>query len=236
MSDLLRHACSFLFVPASRPERLHKALASSADMVIADLEDAVAPGDKASARTALAALVPTLDAAQRTRLLVRINAAGTAWVDDDVHTVATLVSRGLAGAVVPKAESPEYLNQLAQQTGTGCALVALIETVAGMDALPALARAAQVQRLALGIWIFRWMRACNARPTKASCCLPAWPWSWHRAVQACPRPLTESRWTPRTPHACTATPHARCAWVLAASYASTPHSWKAYTPYLPPMP
>lgn len=150
MSDLLRHACSFLFVPASRPERLHKALASSADMVIADLEDAVAPGDKASARTALAALVPTLDAAQRTRLLVRINAAGTAWVDDDVHTVATLVSRGLAGAVVPKAESPEYLNQLAQQTGTGCALVALIETVAGMDALPALARAAQVQRLAFG--------------------------------------------------------------------------------------
>ena len=119
-------------------------------MVIADLEDAVAPGDKASARTALAALVPTLDAAQRTRLLVRINAAGTAWVDDDVHTVATLVSRGLAGAVVPKAESPEYLNQLAQQTGTGCALVALIETVAGMDALPALARAAQVQRLAFG--------------------------------------------------------------------------------------
>lgn len=150
MSDLLRHACSFLFVPASRPERLHKALASSADMVIADLEDAVAPGDKASARTALAALVPTLDAAQRTRLLVRINAAGTAWVDDDVHTVTTLVSRGLAGAVVPKAESPEYLNQLAQQTGTGCALVALIETVAGMDALPALARAAQVQRLAFG--------------------------------------------------------------------------------------
>nr|WP_077345429.1 aldolase/citrate lyase family protein [Comamonas kerstersii] len=92
----------------------------------------------------------TQAAAQRTRLLVRINAAGTAWVDDDVHTVATLVSRGLAGAVVPKAESPEYLNQLAQQTGTGCALVALIETVAGMDALPALARAAQVQRLAFG--------------------------------------------------------------------------------------
>src|SRR6187455_2761459 len=45
---------SYLFVPASRIDRVPKALASGADAVIVDLEDAVAPGDKRSARDAIA--------------------------------------------------------------------------------------------------------------------------------------------------------------------------------------
>lgn len=53
MAGLLQHACTFLFVPATQPARLGKALASGADMVIADWEDAVAPGDKNAARAAL---------------------------------------------------------------------------------------------------------------------------------------------------------------------------------------
>ena len=52
MHDLARQATSFLFVPATRPERLGKALDSGADMVIADWEDAVAPADKDGARQA----------------------------------------------------------------------------------------------------------------------------------------------------------------------------------------
>ncbi|MBS0494332.1 MAG: CoA ester lyase, partial [Proteobacteria bacterium] len=43
MAITVTEACSFLFVPATYPERLPKALASGADMVIADWEDAVAP-------------------------------------------------------------------------------------------------------------------------------------------------------------------------------------------------
>lgn len=150
MSDLLRHACSFLFVPASQPERLHKALSSPADMVIADWEDAVAPSDKDAARAALEAAVATLSAANRARLLVRINAAGTAWHAADVQALARLVSQGIAGAVVPKAESTAHLAQIAQTAGAGCALVALVETVAGIDALDSLAQTSQVQRLAFG--------------------------------------------------------------------------------------
>lgn len=46
---------SYLFVPADRPERIDKALASGADAVIVDLEDAVAPGAKSAAREALVA-------------------------------------------------------------------------------------------------------------------------------------------------------------------------------------
>uniref|UniRef100_UPI0028B257D2 aldolase/citrate lyase family protein n=1 Tax=Comamonas terrigena TaxID=32013 RepID=UPI0028B257D2 len=81
MSALVQHACSFLFVPANRPERLPKALASGADMVIADWEDAVAPADKDGARAALLAACADLAPAQRARLLVRINAAGTRYLE-----------------------------------------------------------------------------------------------------------------------------------------------------------
>ena len=44
---------SYLFVPGNRPERFDKALASGADVVILDLEDAVAPDAKAAAREAI---------------------------------------------------------------------------------------------------------------------------------------------------------------------------------------
>ncbi|WP_312568173.1 CoA ester lyase [Comamonas sp.] len=150
MSDLLRNACTFLFVPATQPERLHKALASPTDMVIADWEDAVAPAEKNAARQALESEVATLSAAQRARLLVRINAASSAWWDADVQALARLVAAGIAGAVVPKAESAAPLAQIAQAAGPACALVPLVETVAGLDGLDALAAAPQVQRLAFG--------------------------------------------------------------------------------------
>lgn len=150
MSDLLRNASSFLFVPASQPERLYKALASHADMVIADWEDAVAPADKDAARNALEAAVTTLDHAQRARLLVRINAADTQWFAADVQALGRLVGHGIAGAVAPKSEASSTLAQVAHDAGKGCALVALVETVAGLDALDALATAPQVQRLAFG--------------------------------------------------------------------------------------
>ena len=150
MSDLLRNACSFLFVPATQSDRLHKALASPADMVIADWEDAVAPGDKDHARATLETAVATLSVTDRARLLVRINAPGSAWFEADVNALARLVEQGVAGAFIPKSECAEQLQKIAQTVGPRCALVALVETVAGMDAIDALARAPQVQRLAFG--------------------------------------------------------------------------------------
>ena len=59
---------------ATQPERLHKALASGAYLVIADWEDAVAPADKPQAREALAQALLALPAAARARVLVCINA------------------------------------------------------------------------------------------------------------------------------------------------------------------
>lgn len=150
MHDFLRQACSFLFVPATRPERLAKALASGADVVIADLEDAVAPADKAGAREALLQAVQALPQAGRARLLVRINAPGTPWHGGDLQALVRLVDEGVSGAVVPKAESVQALQSLAQAAGAGAAIVPLVESVAGMHALDELAQGPQVVRLAFG--------------------------------------------------------------------------------------
>ena len=150
MSIPVAQACSFLFVPATHPERFQKALASGADMVIVDWEDAVAPADKAGARVALLEAALTLDAAQRARLLVRINAEGTPWFADDLAALAQLMARGLAGAVVPKAEHLPTLQAVAHAAGTRAALLPLIESVAGLDAVDALAAGPQVARLAFG--------------------------------------------------------------------------------------
>ncbi|MDQ0013190.1 citrate lyase subunit beta/citryl-CoA lyase [Variovorax boronicumulans] len=144
-------ARTFLFVPADRPERHARALAAGTGGVIVDLEDAVAPERKASAREGLAASFAALPDADRQRLLVRINAGGTPWHDDDCKAVAALVAQGLiAGVVLPKAERADDLRRLAEAVGPKGLLVPLIESAAGLAAVDELAAAAQVLRLAFG--------------------------------------------------------------------------------------
>lgn len=150
MKGQLAAARSFLFVPATRPERFAKALASGADCVVIDLEDAVAPGEKGAARTALVQALESFDVAALARLIVRINAAGTPWYDDDVTLLAQWTARGLGGAMVPKAESPQELTRLAALLGRGAGLVPLVESLQGLDAADLLARAPRVARLAFG--------------------------------------------------------------------------------------
>jgi citrate lyase subunit beta/citryl-CoA lyase len=150
-TTLLALARTFLFVPADRPERHARALAAGTGGVIVDLEDAVAPERKASAREGLAASFGALPEAGRQRLLVRINASGTPWHDDDRTAVAALVAQGLiAGVVLPKAERAGDLRQLAEAIGATGLLVPLIESAAGLAAVDELATAPQVLRLAFG--------------------------------------------------------------------------------------
>ena len=146
----IARATTFLFVPATRPERIAKALTTGAGAVIVDLEDAVAPDDKAAARVSLLAALQALQPAQRARLLVRTNAAGTPWHADDVKAVAACVAHGLAGAMVAKAESAGVLQAVARALGPQGLLVPLVESNAGLDALDTLALAPQVVRLAFG--------------------------------------------------------------------------------------
>lgn len=143
----LAQAKTFLFVPANRPERFAKALASGADAVIIDLEDAVAPDDKGSARQELVQAWPGISGPDRHRVLIRINARGTDWQTGDLTALAAL---GITGAMVPKAETADELAVVAAALGPGCVLVPLVESAAGLVAVQALARAPQVLRLAFG--------------------------------------------------------------------------------------
>ena len=147
---VLATARSFLFVPANRPERFAKALASGADAVIIDLEDAVSPADKLAARAQLAQGFMPLGPADRARVVVRMNALGTPFHDDDLVLLASLVAQGLGGVMVPKAETVLGLQRVVDALGPRCALLPLIESVAGLDAANALATAPQVLRLAFG--------------------------------------------------------------------------------------
>src|SRR5947209_18195652 len=96
---------SYLFVPGNRPDRFEKAWQSGADAVILDLEDAVQSADKDLARGAVAAwLSPARP------VYVRINGTGTTCFERDLDVVGM---PGLLGVVLPKAELPEPLEQVA---------------------------------------------------------------------------------------------------------------------------
>ncbi|QSI31866.1 CoA ester lyase [Variovorax sp. RKNM96] len=151
MKSPLALARTFLFVPADRPERHARALATGTGGVIVDLEDAVAPERKMSAREGLVASFAALPGAGRQRLLVRINASGTPWYDDDRKAVAAWVAQGLiAGVVLPKAERAEDLRLLAEAVGPKGLLIPLLESAAGLAAVDELAAVPQVLRLAFG--------------------------------------------------------------------------------------
>lgn len=101
-----------LFVPGSRPERYEKAIATGADQVCIDLEDAVAPGDKESARASLFAFLAGTPESQG-EIGLRINPLSTALGQADL---AALAASGLKPAFVmlPKVETAAELAQADQ--------------------------------------------------------------------------------------------------------------------------
>lgn len=137
-------ARSYLFVPADRPDRFAKALAAGADAVVVDLEDAVPPGRKREARDALANWLAA-DLAPA-RVVVRVNAAGTAEHEDDLRACA---HSAVAAVMVPKAEDPATLADASAAAG-GRALIALVESARGIAALRPIAAVEAVERIAFG--------------------------------------------------------------------------------------
>lgn len=134
-------ACSYLFVPADRPQRYAKALSSGADVVIVDLEDAVAPGSKDVAREALAHWLTATD--ERSQVTVRVNAVDSPWFEADRDLVVR--SPRVGAVMLPKADSRSPWSAFG-----GKPIIALVETAAGIDAARSIAAAAGVVRLAFG--------------------------------------------------------------------------------------
>jgi citrate lyase subunit beta/citryl-CoA lyase len=148
VNDPLAAARSFLFVPGDRPDRFAKAAAAGPGSVVIDLEDAVAPDHKETARAAALAHLAGHTA------LVRINAAGTPWHEDDV--AALRGAEGLAGIMLPKAGSAEDLRALRGARGSRDlpAVLALIETARGVRDAAGIAQLPGVGRLAFGSFDF----------------------------------------------------------------------------------
>ena len=128
----------FLFVPGNRPERFDKAAASGADMIIIDLEDAVAPDAKEQARENAGAWLAAGGSA-----MVRINASDTPFHTGDR---ALLDQQSLAGVMLPKAKDDAALCEVAQ----AAPVVALIETAMGAATMAEVAKTDGVVRLAFG--------------------------------------------------------------------------------------
>lgn len=167
MDHPIARARSFLFVPASRPERFAKALDSGADCVILDLEDAVAPEQKESARAFLVERLPRFSRAQLARTLLRVNPESTSWHAQDLALAAEWSALGLAGVMVPKAESAAQLRAVSGALGTAACVLPLIESLSGLDAADLLARSPQVLRLVLGHLDFQVDLGMQCGPTQA---------------------------------------------------------------------
>ena len=118
MTELI--ARTYLFVPATRIERVSKALAAGADAVIVDLEDAVAPADKSMARDAAAK-----GCSNAASVFIRVNGPDTEWFEEDLELCASL---GALGVVVPKAETADQLRYVANRLESGAIVLPLVET------------------------------------------------------------------------------------------------------------
>lgn len=122
---MLDHVRSALFLPASNPRAIAKARSLPCDLVILDLEDAVADADKADAR---GAAIAAADGDWGERLVaVRLNGPGP-WHEADL--AALTGAQGVDLVVVPKVETAEYAEALAGRLGKP--LLAMIETPAGI--------------------------------------------------------------------------------------------------------
>lgn len=146
---------SLLFVPAHHPTRPEKALATGADAVILDLEDAVPPDQKEAGRANVRAL---LSRPRTCRLYLRINALGTPWALSDILDG---VGPGLDGLILPKAERPDEIaiadwtiTQAERRNGMpegSLDLIPILETAAGVTAAVAIGKVSpRVRRFAFG--------------------------------------------------------------------------------------
>ncbi len=124
---------SILFMPATRADMIAKIPRFAPDVAIVDLEDAVAPGDKAAARRTAAAAIDALDPDGPSTVLVRVNPVGTPWFAADVAAAA---GSAAAGVVVPKLATRPQLGEvtraLAEHSWAGALIIAGIETALGV--------------------------------------------------------------------------------------------------------
>lgn len=150
MNEKSRLVRSVLYSPASRIDRVEKALAAgAADVVVADLEDGTAGPDKPKARESLARMLRSRPPA-RARLAVRVNP----WPSPAAHSdLDAITSRTPDVVVLPKVESPgmvaDFIKNL-KAVDVEAPVFAQIENARGLFAAPGIASVAGVAALIFG--------------------------------------------------------------------------------------
>lgn len=148
MPHTVRPRRSALYMPASNPRALAKARSLPADVIILDLEDAVAPQAKVDARDAAIAAAAEGGFGNR-ELAIRINALDTPWGKDDLAAVA---HAQIDAVLVPKVSRPTDItacNAALADAPSRLRLWAMIETCAVVPHLHALAALSAGTRLSL---------------------------------------------------------------------------------------
>jgi citrate lyase subunit beta / citryl-CoA lyase len=151
VSDDLRPRRSVLYMPAANERALEKAKTIPADAIIFDLEDAVAPDAKESARANAVAAAASSEYGRR-ELTIRCNGLDTPWGADDVAAAAT---SGASAVVIPKVASVRYLDDVAERLRSAgapdsLAIWAMVETPTAILDVRAIAAHPRVQVLVMG--------------------------------------------------------------------------------------
>jgi citrate lyase subunit beta/citryl-CoA lyase len=137
---------TYLFVPGNRPDRFGKALASGADAVVLDLEDAVAADAKDAARNSVRAWAAEALPGERARAVVRINDLGSPHAAADLAAAAEV---GLTAVMLPKTESADDVASV-RRAAPDAVVLALVESARGIAAAEEIAEAPGIVRLVFG--------------------------------------------------------------------------------------
>ncbi len=151
MTDSLRPRRSVLYMPAANARALEKAKAISADALIFDLEDAVAPDSKDTAREQAAAAAASGEYGRR-ELTIRCNGLDTPWGADDLAAAA---AAGPSAVVIPKVSGVEGLAEVAKRLEAGGApdhtrIWAMVETPLAIFSVREIAAFERVEVLVMG--------------------------------------------------------------------------------------
>lgn len=159
---------SVLYIPGSKLRALAKAAEVPADAIIFDLEDAVAPDEKATARATLASALREMDFGRRA-LLVRINALDTQWGAADLEAIA---ATGPQAILLPKVDGPGDIDDLARRLDARpetavTRIWAMMETCAGVLNAATIARAPRMAGFVMGTNDLAQELGCQPGPDRA---------------------------------------------------------------------
>ncbi len=141
----IRSRRSFIFVPGNRPDMLPKALACGTDIVCVDLEDAIAPKDKAHARAQAFMHLPTAEGPARVERIIRMNCLRTTEGMMDVNALLQ-APVPIPAVMLPKVKGPEEvrnLSDLMDEYHLPTRLHVIIETNEALEAAVEIGRSSE---------------------------------------------------------------------------------------------